>query len=131
MGRIIEFININDGKFSVITGPDELFLATISSGGDGVISGNANVIPEYFTAIWDAYNRNDLERAQKLQLKANKLISVLSASNTIARYKSGLVHRGIIKTDTMRQPLRSLTSDEKTALIKTIEEMSYIDPNVL
>ena len=130
MPRIIDFMNVNDGKFSVITGPDELFLATVSSGGDGVISGNANVIPEYMTAIWDAYNKKDFEKARKLQQKANRLISVLSSSNNIARYKAALVYRGIIKSDAMRLPFRSLAEDEK-GFLKTIEEMDFKNPNTL
>jgi 4-hydroxy-tetrahydrodipicolinate synthase len=125
MIRIIEFMGLRDGGFSVIAGPDELFLSTIASGGDGVISGNANMIPEYMTGIRDAYRAGDFEKSRKLQLRANALIAVLSAANTIARYKAGLVHRGIIKTDAMRLPFRRLGMSEKKGFIETLEKMQY------
>ena len=130
MIRMIDFLNVNNGNFSVITGPEELFLSNISSGGDGVISGSANVIPEHFISIRDAFNKKDYSRAQKLQLKTNKLLSVLCASNTIAHYKAGLVHRGIIESDTMRLPFRSLSEDERASFYKTMEDMNYKVPNI-
>ncbi|GHT66548.1 4-hydroxy-tetrahydrodipicolinate synthase [Spirochaetia bacterium] len=130
MPRLIQFMNILDGKFSVICGPDDLFLATIASGGDGTISGNSNVIPEYFIAIRDAFRKGDLERARKLQLNANKLIAVISGPNNIVKYKTGLVHRGIIKSDTVRSPFRQLTKEEKTLYLQTLDKMDFTVPKV-
>jgi 4-hydroxy-tetrahydrodipicolinate synthase len=128
MPRLIQFMNIQGGKFSVICGPDDLFLCTIASGGDGTISGNSNVIPEYFVAIWDAFKNGDYERAKKLQLATNKLIAIVSGPNNLARYKAGLVHRGVIKTDTLRSPLRPLTAEEKKSYLETLDKMDFTKP---
>ena len=35
MPRLMKFMNVNDGKFSVLAGPDDLFFVTLCAGGDG------------------------------------------------------------------------------------------------
>jgi 4-hydroxy-tetrahydrodipicolinate synthase len=105
-------------------------LATLASGGDGTISGNSNVIPEYYAAIRDAFKKGDLQLAQKLQLKTNKLIAVISGPNNIARYKTALVHRGIIKSDTVRSPMRQLTQEEKKTFLQYLDKMDFTVPKV-
>jgi 4-hydroxy-tetrahydrodipicolinate synthase len=130
MPRLIKFMNVLDGKFSVVCGPDELFLSTLCSGGDGTISGTSNVIPEHFVSIYNAYKMGDYEMAKKMQIKTNKLVSVISGPNSLARYKTALVYRGVIKNDTVRSPLRSLTMREKREFIQTIEEMDFTNPRL-
>lgn len=130
MAKIIGFMGINGGSFSVLAGADDLFLAALASGGDGTISGNSNVIPEHFTAIYHAAKKGDFAAARKIQAKTNKLISVISGPNNIARYKAALVHRGVIAGDAMREPLRSLAGDERAVFIDTIEKMNYTDPSL-
>jgi 4-hydroxy-tetrahydrodipicolinate synthase len=131
MPRLIRFMDILGGNFSVICGPDELFLSTLCAGGDGTISGTSNVIPEHFVSIYNAYKKGDYETAKKLQVKTNKLISVISGPNNLARYKAALVYRGVIKNDAVRSPLRTLTSEEKRKFIRTIEEMDFTNPEIL
>ncbi len=62
---------------------------TLCAGGDGTISGNSNVIPEHFVAIYDAFRAGDYALAQKLQRKTNLLIDHISGPNNMARYKEG------------------------------------------
>ena len=69
MIKMLKFMEVNNGNFSVLTGPEDLFFAILASGGDGVISGSSNVIPEYFVAIYDAFRAGDYKLAAKLQAK--------------------------------------------------------------
>jgi 4-hydroxy-tetrahydrodipicolinate synthase len=124
MVRLIDFLDIGN-DFSVIAGPDRLFLSFIASGGDGVISGNANVIPGRFAEIWKLYKQGDLEAAQKAQLETNKLLSILCASHDMVNFKVVLRHMGIIKSDMVRFPLRVLRPEEKSKLIKEVEALNY------
>ncbi len=129
MPKLMKFMNVNHGEFSVLAGPDDLFFMTLCAGGDGTISGNSNVIPELFVAIYDAYVAKDFERARNLQKRTNELIDVISGPNNMARYKAALKHRGIIKHDTMRSPLRSLNNDEREVFFKTIDAMKFTEVN--
>ena len=131
MPRLMKFMNINDNQFSVLAGPDDLFFVTLCAGGDGTISGNANVVPEHFVAIYDAFKAGNYTLARELQRKTNKMIDVISGPNNMARYKAALKHRGVIASDQMRSPLRRLDAEEKAGLIGAIEAMNYTDVSKL
>ena len=127
MPRLIKFMNVNSGRFSVIAGPDDLFYATLAMGGEGTISGNSNVIPEHFVAIYNAFKAGDHDLAMKLQRKTNLLIDYISGPNNMARYKEGLKRRGVIKTATVRSPLRALTDAEREEYFAGIDRLAYLD----
>ena len=46
----------------------------------------------------------------------------------MARYKEGLKRRGVIRTATVRSPLRSLTSAERESYFAAIDQLNYLDP---
>ncbi len=127
MPRLLQFMNVRGGDFSVLAGPDDLFYALIASGGDGTISGNSNVIPEHYVAIYDAYKAGNYELAAKLQAKVNRLIAYISGPNNMSRYKVGLKHRGIIADASVRKPLRDITPAEEKEYLEAIEAMNYLD----
>ena len=54
MTRLQKFMLVNDEQFSVLVGPDHLFQAVTAVGGDGVVSGNAMIIPEHYVKLWEA-----------------------------------------------------------------------------
>jgi 4-hydroxy-tetrahydrodipicolinate synthase len=128
MPRLMKFMNINGGRFSVLAGPDDLFFPVLAAGGDGTISGNSNVIPEHFVAIYDAFKAGNCDLARKLQKKTNLLIDHISGPNNMARYKEGLKRRGIIKTAAVRSPLRALSDSERATYFAAIDQLDYLDP---
>lgn len=127
MSRIQAFMELKEGTFSVLCGPDELFAVTCFAGGDGTVSGNANVIPEHYEAVWSAIQAGDVEGAMKMQRRTNILNNVLSASQNIACYKAALKYRGIIAESGMRAPLAPLDREAETALIERLEELDYTE----
>lgn len=131
MPRIMKFTNIRNQNFSVLAGPDDLFFQTLCSGGDGTISGNSNVIPEHFVAIYEAFIQGDYKLAEKLQRKTNTLIDLISGPNNIARYKVGLKQREVISNSTLRSPLRELTSEETGQYLSELNNMNYMDCRVI
>lgn len=130
MPRMLRFLDIRDHRFSVLTGPDDLFVSMVVSGGDGVISGNSNVIPEYYAAVYAALKEGNYKRAAVLQDRVNQLNTVLSSANNLARYKAGLVHRGVIRCGNLRSPLTKLAPEETAVLIRQLEEMHYTQPEL-
>ena len=130
MPRMLKFLNVRGGDFSVVTGPDDLFYCLLASGGDGTISGNSNVIPECYAAVYSAFLRGDYIAAAKLQDRVIRLNAVLSGPNSLACYKAGLVRRGVIAHRTLRSPLTELAPAEEEALLARLEEMDYTNPCV-
>lgn len=128
MPRLLKFMDVRGGDFSVLAGPDDLFYALIASGGDGTISGNSNVIPEHYVAIYDAYKAGNYELAARIQAKVNRMIPYISGPNNMSRYKVGLKHRGIIADAAMRRPCREITEAEEKEYLAAIEALDYTDP---
>ena len=128
MTRIQQMMRINDGTFSVLAGPDQLLTAVVSMGGDGVVSGSSQVIPEYYEAVWETLEKGDYELAAKKQQFTNRLNEVLCSVNNIAAYKAILQYQGIIQTRKTRKPLEEYTEVKTRELLEKLEKVkrSYI-----
>ena len=127
MSRIQKFMTLRGGEFSVLCGPDDLFAVTCFAGGDGTVSGNANVIPEHYEALWEAIHRGDVKEAEKLQRRTNVLNEVLSSSRNIARYKAVLKQKGILAGAGMRAPLMPLEEKAAEEMLTRLEDLRYTE----
>lgn len=127
MSRIQEFMTIRSGSFSVLCGPDELFCAAVLTGGAGTVSGNAQVIPEHYVAIWNALERRDIPTAVSLQRKTNQLNQILSNDHNIARYKAALKYRKILSDASTYAPLEPLSEAESRSMSDMLEELKFTE----
>ncbi|WP_138305882.1 MULTISPECIES: dihydrodipicolinate synthase family protein [unclassified Clostridium] len=127
MSRIQEFMTIRSGSFSVLCGPDELFCAAVLTGGAGTVSGNAQVIPEHYVAIWNALERGDIPTAVSLQRKTNQLNQILSNDHNIARYKAALKYRKILSDASTYAPLEPLSEAESRSMSDMLEELKFTE----
>ncbi len=128
MPRMLQLQEIRQGTFSVLTGPDDLFYALLACGGDGTISGNSNVIPEHYAAIYKAFQLGDRKKADMLQRRTSQLNGILSSARSLARYKAALVHRKVIRCAALRAPLAPISAEEAQELYQALEEMDYTNP---
>ena len=115
-------------EFRAFRIPKGTLVCMLAAGGDGTISGNSNVIPEYYSALYHAFLGGDYGRAAKLQDKILQLNSALSAANGLACYKACLVYRGVIQCAKLRSPLSALPQDETEKLLGKIESLHFTDP---
>src|SRR6056297_3274483 len=67
MMRTNEYLNIAEGKFSVMHGTDKIMHTLLSLGCDGVVSGISSVYPEPFVALYQAYQNDERERIMKIK----------------------------------------------------------------
>lgn len=128
MTRLQSFMPIKTASgepFSVLVGPDHLFEAVCAVGGDGVISGNAQCIPEHYAAVWKAIKEKDFDRATLVQRETNVLNAVLCKINNIAAYKVVLKAEGVIRTTNMRRPYENLKPDQEAALLDELKRLEY------
>lgn len=120
--RINEYLNVNNGNFSVVPGTDRLFLGELAMGCDGVVSGISCVYPEPFVEIYDAFQAKDIEKARDFQKIANLYCEVLKNGSNMAYFKEALRLRGI-DAGTVKAPQLGLTPPEKEALRDKLEEI--------
>lgn len=122
MLRTNEYLGMNGGTASVVSGVDRLFNAILAMGCHGTVSGVACVYPEPFVAIYDAFKANDLEKVRRLQKLANKYCETLKNGGNMSYYKEGLRLRGI-DVGYMRAPQLDLTPVEVSELKKQLNEI--------
>jgi len=59
-------------EFSILVGPEPLLANSLLSGGHGGVSGGANVFPELYVALYNAYCEGRLEDMWRLQVQVDE-----------------------------------------------------------
>ena len=116
MGKMLAMTEIRNGTFSVLT---------MCSGGDGTVSGNAQIIPEHYAALGKAIEAGDAKLARRLQRRATMFNGILMAENNISCYKVMLKYEGIIAESCMKEPLTEVDEAYARRLIDTMEEKCF------
>ncbi|MGD9156148.1 MAG: dihydrodipicolinate synthase family protein [Bacillota bacterium] len=89
-----EYLNIIGNAGVVLIGSDDLIYQALKSGCSGMISGNANVLPELYITLYSAFQEGKVEVVKKLQT----LVNVLAKATNFGRVpllKAGLEMRGV------------------------------------
>lgn len=113
--RLKDYLNIRDGNFSCLFGPDRLFLPALAMGCDGTVSGVSGPMPEHFVAIYKAWKEGDIEKARSEQKIANEICEILQSGADMGIFKAVLDFRGLTGGH-MRKPLLDLDEQERAAL---------------
>lgn len=122
--RMKDYLNIRDGNFSVLFGPDRLFLPALSMGCDGTVSGCSGPMPEHFVAIYKTWMEGDTEKAKQEQKIANEICEIMKSGADMGIFKAILNFRGLTGGH-MRKPLLDLDEQELEALKAQI--MPYLN----
>ncbi len=119
--RLIDYCSLGDG-FSVMIGPDLLFLQGMTVGCDGVVSGISGIFPEPFVAVYNAYMAGNLKEAERLQRLCVAYVRILRAGSNMAYFKAAMDYRGL-RGGHMRAPQLNLTPAEKEAFLAELKAM--------
>ena len=96
--------------FSVLSGFDEYYLVNRVSGGDGVLCGLTNVIPEIFVAYHKAYETKDFAATEKYAQVISKLMSLYEVTGLfITAIKAAVKVQGLNISTYTREPGTSIT----------------------
>jgi len=102
--QCIDILKRRSSDFLVISGDDNLTLALIACGADGVISVVGNAFPQAFANMTRAALANDLVSARSLQYRLFDIINMLFAEGNPGGVKCALKELGICE-EHMRLPL--------------------------
>ncbi|MFK5924319.1 MAG: dihydrodipicolinate synthase family protein [Verrucomicrobiota bacterium] len=115
----IENIAHQAGKWSVLMGSELLMMDSVLSGGDGGVTGGANLFPRFFSAAYQAAASGDLDSVQQMQKTMIHLQQLYSigqhASAGIKGIKCALEIVGICSTR-MAEPFRRFEMPEKQSV---------------
>ncbi|MFD1064468.1 dihydrodipicolinate synthase family protein [Oceanobacillus locisalsi] len=124
--RLSEYLHINNGDFSVLTGTDRLLLPALAMGCDGTVSGVSSAYPEPFVATYQAYQEGDIESARKYQKEAAAYCVALKGGANMSYFKEALKHRGV-DAGVMKKPQLDLHQKDIASLtdeLKSLERHS-------
>jgi 4-hydroxy-tetrahydrodipicolinate synthase len=103
-------------KISLVSGKDELMLASLTMGGDGVVSAVSNVVPDLVSKIITLFEKGDIKKAQEIQSKLSALKKSFGGAAYPAPILAALNLLGI-KVGQPRIPVLPL-KDEQTEKIR-------------
>lgn len=120
-GRFNQYLACGQpGEFDFLTGPDKHFLASLSIGSKGVISGCAQCFPDPFVTLYKAFCDGNLEEARRLHILTNEFCGIVRAGANMAYFKAALEYNGLGVCH-MRLPAMDLTADEKSAFFNELD----------
>ena len=122
--RFQEYVAAGGEGFVPVIGADGLMLPALTLGAAGQISGNANVFPEAFCALYDAFMAGDVERARSHQRAINRIRPVLRDGLHPAYFKAALALRGV-PAGRVRPPMRELTEREMVELKRDMDALEF------
>lgn len=113
--------------WSILIGPEELLGPALLAGGNGGISGGANLFPEIYVALYKAALRKDLQTVNKLQeiilQLSTTVYSVGSDPGSFIKTLKFALHCSGICSDLTAQPLGRLSADNQALVRSNLEKV--------
>lgn len=115
----------------LMTGSEIVVDSALAMGAHGVVPGLANVDPHGYVRLWDAMKRGDVAAAKKEQERLCRLFEIVwlslprtsAGSAGVGGFKTAMRRLGVIDTNIMARPQRSLNDEEAAkveAILKTV-----------
>ena len=111
--------------FCFLSGEDGTALAFLAQGGHGCISVTANVAPKLCADMHHAWRKNNIPKAQELNLKLAKLHNSLFLESSPGPVKFAASLMGLCTSET-RLPLVEITDETKNIISDCLKELSLI-----
>lgn len=116
---------VRSESFTVVTGSDSLLFATLVAGGDGCVSPGANVVPDWFVALWDAMQAGRWKEGWEIQRRIQALHGGIGYGTFPAGIKGALSLLGIAPR-TMAAPNVPVTEAQLVEIEKTLREFDLL-----
>lgn len=121
MEQVMKIINERPEGFLVISGEDNLTLAMIACGGDGVISVTGQAFPKVYSGMVRTALGNDFTNGRNLHYKLFEITKMLFAEGNPGGVKAALDIQGICNSY-MRQPLWAISNELRQKIANEIEK---------
>lgn len=118
------------GKIDVVIGHDEVVLPALAAGCKGMILASAQVFPEIWQELFKAVKDRDLEKAQELQMKVQKLARIFCRYGGAVPVKAALRMMGL-KMGRTRKPLREggvIIHEDREEIMVELEKLGKVKP---
>jgi 4-hydroxy-tetrahydrodipicolinate synthase len=120
MNQLLQYLSLKNKKFSVVFGPDQLFLPALTLGCDGTVSGCSGPVPEVFVDVYAKFLSGDINAARTAQMKAAEVVQILQGGSDLSIFKTVLSARGV-PGGYVRKPLLELDEADKKRVLEAIK----------
>ena len=116
---------LTEGKFNVISGPDEMLLLGLTAGCDGGIGTTYNFLMPEIKEIYERFKAGDIDGAREMQKKVDLYINeLLRYGETIQATRVVMAEKGYDILDTV-YPKADLKPELKEQLISNLKKLGY------
>ena len=117
-------LHFQNGKYDMLWGRDENMLPALSLGAKGAVGSTFNYAAPLYYNLIDAFNKNDLKKAQQLQQQSIDIIRLLGKYGGIA---TGKAYMKIIGVDCgeFRLPVRNMTTEKFNSFKEDVEQVNF------
>jgi 4-hydroxy-tetrahydrodipicolinate synthase len=112
-------------KISLVSGKDELMLASLTMGGNGVVSAVSNVVPELVSQIFASFQKGDIKKAQQIQSKCSRLKKSFGGAAYPAPILAALDLLGM-KAGRPRSPVLPLKNEQKENIRQALKSIGKL-----
>jgi 4-hydroxy-tetrahydrodipicolinate synthase len=107
--QVAEIRRLTKGRFTIVSGDDNLFLPMMSVGAVGVISVISNIMPRELIGLYKAYlEEKDIDKARDINLSLLPIMQAMFVETNPIPVKEALYHMGLIEKE-FRLPLCPLS----------------------
>ena len=123
MAQSIAILKDRPSDFLVVSGDDELVMAQIACGMDGVISVAANAFPRQFSDMIQAALLGDFAKSKSLNDSMLNAYSHMYAENNPAGIKAFMFEQGLLQNE-LRLPLVPASADLQVKIKNCLKQMA-------
>lgn len=112
--------------FSILMGPEELLAEAVLFGGDGGVSGGANLFPELYVHLYDAARQGCLTAVRDLQhriFQVRRLYALGNYASSIIKGIKCALHLKGICNDALAEPFNHFLLGERQQVARLLEEL--------
>ena len=117
-------LHFQNGKYDMLWGRDENMLAALAVGAKGAVGSTFNYAAPLYYDLIDAFNQNDLKKAQALQQQSIDMIYLLGKYGGIATGKAYMKLVGV-DCGEFRLPVKNMDSEHFESFKKDVEQLNF------
>ncbi len=111
--------------FNLIVGTEAIFVAAFDAGATGCVCGMANAFPEIMKDLYDAYIKEEKEKAMELQYRVLEMRKVIKSGPTVPILHAILAMRGI-DSGVPRSPYIDVSDELKANVAQSLKKMNLL-----
>ena len=117
-------LHFKNGKYDMLWGRDENMLSALAVGAKGAVGSTFNYAAPLYYDLIDAFNKNDLKKAQALQQQSIDMITLLGNYGGIA---TGKAYMKLIGLDCggFRLPVKNMSSEQFELFKKDVKQLNF------